>query len=195
MNGGPMKTNIANAEAPVNATQSTSVPANDGEPTSGPMIAAPSPPPAFRMRKPCGYCGCEDGRIQERGSQDCVYCFGCDRFQYNAPRAETGKPVRSVTSNRAGIKPSQRARIIVERASCRCELCGTNKSELHVGHLLSIDEGLKQGFTEQELNHDENLAAMCAECNLGIGKNPVPLRLAVALQMARIRRLKEKLPK
>ena len=141
----------------------------------------------YRMRKPCVSCGSEFGRIRETGAQDCVYCL-CGRFQYNAPRVETGKAVRTVTTVHNGIKPKQRARILVERAGCRCELCGSTKGELHVGHLLSVEVGLKQGLTEDELNDDENLAAMCAECNLGIGRNPIPLRLAVALQMARVRR-------
>jgi hypothetical protein len=146
------------------------------------------------LRDPCSACGGMDGKIVERGAQDCVYCAGCERFQYNAPRAETGKPVRHVKT-REQISPSQRARILIVRANGRCELCGTDKRELHVAHLLSVEEGRRQGFTDDELNDDENLCAMCDACNLGLGKNPVPLRLAVALQMARIRRVREKLPK
>jgi hypothetical protein len=138
------------------------------------------------LRSPCSRCGGTEGRIEEKGAQDCVYCLGCDRHQYNAPRAETGKPVRHIKT-REGISPSQRARILIVRANARCELCGTNARELHVAHLLSVDAGKAQGFTEDELNDDENLCAMCDACNLGMGKNPVPLRLVVAIQMARIR--------
>ena len=143
------------------------------------------------MRKPCSQCGHEFGRIEERGAQDCVFCSGCGKFQYNAPRVETGKAVRSVRTVH-NISPSQRARILVVRANGRCEICGASDKELHVGHLLSVDAGLKMGLTEAELNDDENLASMCAQCNLGIGRNPVPLRLVLGIQMARMRRQAKK---
>lgn len=45
----------------------------------------------------------------------------------------------------------------------------------------------RDGLTDEEINSDDNLAAFCDECNLGLGKQPVPLRLAVALVMARQR--------
>lgn len=143
------------------------------------------------LRAPCSACGGTAGKIIERGSQDCVYCAECERFQYNAPRAETGKPVRHVKTREA-ISPSLRARILILRANARCEICGTDKRELHVAHLLSVDEGRKLGWGDDELNHEENLCAMCDACNLGLGKNPVPLRLVVAIAMARIRNVKEK---
>jgi len=73
----------------------------------------------------------------------------------------------------------------LERATGRCELCGS-RAELHVGHLLSAEAGLRHGLTEATLNSDENLAAMCAACNLGIGKEVVPLRLAIAMLLARV---------
>jgi len=153
-----------------------------------------APAATHQLREACRYCGGTQGRIEEKGYQDCVYCLGCDRFQYNAPRCETGKPVRHVKT-REQISPSQRARILIVRANGRCEICGTDKRELHVAHLLSIDAGREQGMSDDELNDDENLCAMCDACNLGLGKNPVPLRLAVAIQMARIRLVREKLPK
>jgi hypothetical protein len=58
---------------------------------------------------------------------------------------------------------------------------------LHVGHLLSVEKGLAQGLTERELNHDENLAAMCEECNLSLGNEPVRLAICFALLKARLR--------
>jgi len=42
-------------------------------------------------------------------------------------------------------------------------------------------------MTDQEINSDENLAAFCEECNLGMGKTPISLRLAVAIVRARIK--------
>jgi hypothetical protein len=37
------------------------------------------------------------------------------------------------------------------------------------------------GLKDEEINSDENLACMCEECNLGIGKESLPLRIAVAI--------------
>ena len=92
-----------------------------------------------------------------------------------------------VKRNGQTIKSSvkQRARII-DRATGHCELCG-KRGNLHVGHLLSVKVGLDGGLTETELNSDENLCAQCDECNLGQGKLPMSLRLAVMLLKARCR--------
>jgi len=139
----------------------------------------------WNLRKPCARCGGTTGRIQPRNGQDCVYC-DCGAFQYNAPRTETGKRQRSVSTVHRAISAKQRARI-VQRATGRCEICGS-RGILHVGHLLSVKRALELGLGEAEINSDENLAAMCEECNLGIGEEPVPLRLAVAIVMARIRK-------
>ena len=140
------------------------------------------------LRSACA-CGSMDGMLRETGSQDCVFCARCGKFQYNAPRTETGKPVRSVRSSRdADIAPSLRAEIIVVRAGCHCELCGASDRELHVGHLISLDAGRREGMNEDDLNGPENLAAMCNTCNLGLGNQPVPLRLMIGLVMARTRR-------
>ena len=130
------------------------------------------------LRAPCHICGSTEGRIVEKGVQDTVWCLQCNTYQYNAPRSETGKPIRSVRT-RENIKPSLRAEIIL-RANGKCELCGRNSKErpLHTGHLLSVEDGKAQGFTEEELTVPENLAAMCDECNLGLGKKTVPLWVA-----------------
>jgi hypothetical protein len=146
----------------------------------------------YVMRSPCPKCGNTGGRIEERGSQDVVRCIACDAYCYCAPKAETGKPQRHVRSREA-ISPKQRARIIVVRANARCEICGkahTALEPLHVSHMVSLDSGHEMGLTDDELNTDENLAAMCAECNQGLGAEPVPLRLMVRLVMARLRYLK-----
>jgi len=143
----------------------------------------------YPLRNPCSQCGGTTGRIKETGAQDCVYCLGCDRFQYNAPRAETGKPVRSVRSTRdVDISPGLRAQILFERAGGCCEICHNMGAELHVGHLLSVAAGRAEGLTDADLNHPDNLAAMCSTCNLGLGDQPVSVRLVLALTMARIKR-------
>lgn len=137
------------------------------------------------LRKPCHQCGGEKGKIIEKGAQDTVRCLGCNTFQYNAPRAETGKEVRHVKT-RELLKPGFRAEILA-RDNGRCVLCGTGaKSEpLHVGHLLSIVEGKKLGLTEDDLNVEENLAAMCDACNLGLSQKTLPLRLWASILMGR----------
>lgn len=145
----------------------------------------------FQMRAPCAACGGSIGKIEQRGAQDCVFCV-CGRFQYNAPRVETGKAVRTVSTVHKGITPSKRARVLM-RATGRCELCGKRPDggEIHVGHLVSVRDGMERGLTEIELNDEENLCAMCDECNLGTGRQSVPLRVAVALLMARLRKKPE----
>jgi 5-methylcytosine-specific restriction endonuclease McrA len=135
------------------------------------------------LRKPC-VCGGTEGYLIEKGAQDCVYCGECDAWQYNAPRTETGKAVRSVTTIHNGIKPKQRARILM-RASARCEVCGS-RGDLHVGHIVSVEMGLHFGLPDDEINDDENLMALCSECNLGMGAEPMPLRLAITVLRARI---------
>jgi hypothetical protein len=140
--------------------------------------------PTYTMRAACQYCGSLDGYIIEKNGQDTVRCSTCNRHQYNAPRVETGREPRTVTTVHNGIKPAQRARILVRDG--RCVLCGAREN-LHVGHLVPVEAGLAQGLTELQLNDDENLAAMCAECNLGLGASPVPLWITVPLLKARIR--------
>lgn len=143
----------------------------------------------FRMRKPCPKCGHEAGVITETGAQDVVRCASCNAFCYNAPRTETGKAVRTVAT-RPGISPKIRARIIVVRAGGKCEICGSGGTEaapLHVGHIVSRENAVRIGMSDEEIDSDENLAAMCPECNLGLGKETVPARLLARVIMVRLR--------
>jgi 5-methylcytosine-specific restriction endonuclease McrA len=143
------------------------------------------------MRAPCRDCGHGEGLLFERGSQDVVRCARCKRHCYNAPRVETGKAVRTVQTVHEAIKPKLRARIL-ERATGRCELCGKGPGSgaaMHVAHMVSVKQGLANGLTEVELNSEENLICACDECNLGMGKETIPLRVALAIQMARLRRV------
>lgn len=145
---------------------------------------------AYTLRAPCRFCLAEgvavvDGFVVEVNHQDVVRCGRCNRAAYNAPRTETGRAPRTVTTIHNGIKPTQRARILLRDR--RCVLCGTTDA-LQIGHLISVAAGLEAGLTELQLNDDENLAAMCAECNIGIGERPVPLWITVPLLCARLRR-------
>jgi hypothetical protein len=138
---------------------------------------------SHEMRAACG-CGSRLGRIVTKGQQDTVRCALCDRWQYNAPRVETGKRRRTVTTVHNGIKAKQRARII-RRGRSACEVCHASDRPLHVGHIVGVEIGLAYGLTETRLNDDENLLSMCEECNLGLGAEPMSLPLAIAILKAR----------
>jgi 5-methylcytosine-specific restriction endonuclease McrA len=142
----------------------------------------------YRMREPCRWCGeLEAGLISLVNGQNVVRCGSCGKAVYNAPRTETVEAQRSVSTVHEAIKPKLRSRVLI-RAGRRCELCGKPVEAtqgLHVDHLLSVDDGLAQGLTEAQLNHIENLAAFCEECNLGKGRTTLPLWLVVAIIKAR----------
>lgn len=137
------------------------------------------------MRNPCRYCGSQDGEIQPRGGQNCVFCSGCGRLAYNAPKSETGEATRRVDGLREGISAKKRARILI-RAGGHCEICGSGIL-LHVGHLLSVDEGSALGVAPSIINSDINLAAFCEACNIGLGSDSVSATLFVALLMRHTR--------
>lgn len=139
----------------------------------------------YRMRAPCRKCGAIEGEIRPSSGQNCVYCLVCDTWCYNAPKIETGERRRNVLSIHENLSASRRARIIL-RANKHCEMCGNSAGILHVGHILSVKDGLACGLTERELNDDENLAAMCEPCNLGLGDMTLPLRLMAAILRARV---------
>lgn len=136
------------------------------------------------MRAQCKQCGSENGYVEARGGQDCVFCNGCGKHSYNRPRTESGKAKRSVSTTHAAIKPKQRRRIL-ERANGCCEICRASNQILHVGHVVSVVDGHSVGLTDTELNGDENLIAECEECNLGNGRRTMPIRLLMAILKAR----------
>jgi 5-methylcytosine-specific restriction endonuclease McrA len=121
------------------------------------------------------------------GSQDTVRCKACGRFCYNAPRVETGLKPRTVRTTHEAIRPALRARIIL-RANGACEACHRGDGELHVGHWVSVADGHAAGLTDEQINSEDNLLALCAECNLGLGRETIPLRLVLAAVMARAKR-------
>jgi len=139
----------------------------------------------FPMRAPCPSCAGTIGYLTEVNGQDTVRCRECNRHCYNAPRTETGRAVRSVTTVHKQIKPSLRAKIL-QRDNHRCVLCHSINVPLHVGHIVSVEGGLLIGLTDAEINDEENLIAQCEECNLGQGSQPLPLRTAIAVLRARI---------
>lgn len=143
----------------------------------------------YLMRAPCSGCGCMTGSVAEKNGQDTVRCARCNRHCYNAPRTETGKEQRSVTTVRNGIKPSTRFAVI-ERDGGRCWWCKSD-GNLHVGHILSVKDAFAAGLTDDEINDEENLVAQCEECNLGQGARPTPLRVAILRARISFRRHKD----
>lgn len=136
------------------------------------------------MRAPCPRCACTEGTIVTRNGQDCVFCQGCNTWAYNAPRAETGREVRSLRT-RPAISPGKRARILL-RDNGTCVLCHRADVPIDIGHLISVNAGRNSGMTDFALFDDENLAAMCQPCNSGLSDEPVPLRIAVAILRTRL---------
>lgn len=118
---------------------------------------------AHGLRSPCK-CGSWYGRIDTRGGQDCVFCAECGGWQYNAPRLETGRDVRSL-STRPGITPSQRFRVL-DAHGHQCVSCGATGS-LQLDHLISRDDAERAGCLDELIDSEWNLAPMCPECNSG----------------------------
>lgn len=143
---------------------------------------------AHPLRSPCSRCGHEHGSITERSGQDVVRCAGCDTYQYCAPRQETGRAVRSV-STRPDIKPSRRLRIL-ERDGNTCVSCHRADRPLQLGHLISVADGIKFEIPDDLIWHDWNLAPFCDECNLGQGAASVSVRLL--WQCLRVRAAQER---
>lgn len=123
-------------------------------------------------------CGEVLGYLVNRNGQLTTWCNGCDKYQYNTPHAELG--LRKVKpEKRREIKPSKRARVL-KRWQHRCCSCGASAQdvELHIGHLVPISEKKHIAASKAELlDHEFNLAPMCADCNLGYSDHPVALSL------------------
>ena len=137
----------------------------------------------YPLRAPCT-CGHTEGFITERSGQDVVRCAVCRKYQYCAPKTETGRAVRSV-STRPGVKPGKRMRIL-ERDGNVCVSCHSSDRPLHLGHLISVEDGAKHGIPDELIWHDWNLAAFCDECNLGLGRSTVAVRLMWRCLMVRL---------
>jgi hypothetical protein len=136
----------------------------------------------YAMRAPCRWCGGAEGELRPTNGQNCVYCGGCGKLAYNAPKTETGEAVRSLT-DRDSIRPSQRERIR-ERDANRCLLCGKSGFEgvvLHVAHILSIHDGKHLGATDADLDSDENLFLCCDAHNIGQGHKSFNPRMALLI--------------
>lgn len=119
------------------------------------------------LREPCGACGSDIGVIREKNGQDCVYCATCDRWQYNAPRLETGRAERKL-STRPTITPSMKARVLAAHDHA-CIACGGRAPQvrLELDHILSRELAAAHNLLDALIDSEWNLAPMCAECNSG----------------------------
>ena len=139
---------------------------------------------AYKMRERCRWCNrTDDGRIESRNGQNCVYCAACFRHCYNAPKYETGEAPREVTKIvRGGLTLQKKARIR-ERDGNRCLMCGVgaDKALLQVGHFLRVVDGVAAGLTEEEVSDDSNLVTICEACNLVLRDHSLPPRLLPTL--------------
>lgn len=150
--------------------------------------------PNWHMRQPCKYCGVQRGKGPTRvNGQNVVYCHGCYRHAYNAPKTETGEETRQVIT-RVGISSYTKARIL-ERDNSTCLECGRRAPEviMHVGHFISVADCVDYGFGEDDYNCDDNLYASCEECNLARGDRsfPAPNYIRVFLKHNRAKRAHE----
>lgn len=135
----------------------------------------------------CGQPAGAEGVLDQVGPHLRLSCAVCGARNPNnstsISKREVDEDVRSVSS-RPDIKPSQRARIL-QRAGAACELCHRTDRPLHIGHFLSLKEGREVGASDIELYDDENLLALCDECNLGLGEETPPARMLLLILRAR----------
>lgn len=142
------------------------------------------PDPPYPLRSPCPDCGSESGRVEERNGQACIWCLSCSRFLYNAPKKERG--LAPDTTRTDGISPSLRQRVAY-RANFQCELCGATERVMHVGHLVSEYDLRTSGLPPEAVRNFDNLAWCCDQCNLGMGRQSLPLHQALVFLWRRSR--------
>lgn len=140
------------------------------------------------LRRPCA-CGSNDGMVLVKNGQNCLYCSNCRSFTgYNVPAAEmAGRPATNGEIH-SRVSSSRRWRIM-ELQGFRCAACHDGADSgaiLHVDHILPVDLREESGLTIEEINSDNNLWALCAECNIGKGTTPMEPRLFAAILRARM---------
>jgi 5-methylcytosine-specific restriction endonuclease McrA len=95
-------------------------------------------------------------------------------------KAEIGIGTRSLSS-RPEIKPRVRMNVFRSDGLC-CLVCARVAQpgrELVVGHIISVKDAEAAGWPESQTYSEENLAAMCEECNAGLGSTSLdPARVA-----------------
>ncbi len=137
-----------------------------------------------RMSRACGKCGCTEGVLSPRNGQICCFCRDCGKLVYNVPRHELGLKPQPMRDD--GVSESTRYEVM-ERASFRCEFCGTDASKrtMVLAHLLSQKDIRTGGLPLRSANDIENLAWLCDECNAGMADKSVTPHQYLVLQWRR----------
>lgn len=133
------------------------------------------------LRKPC-VCGCSDGTAEYKNGQDVVRCSGCNKFQYNAPKDESGKGLRKI------IKDSVKNQVF-QRDGFRCMICGASAAEeagviLNLSHIISVcdAEKISEAYgvkCDEWVNKPINLFTCCEACNHSTGSMSLIPKVAV----------------
>ena len=110
---------------------------------------------SIALKRACPGCGGTEGTIKTQNGQDGVWCADCGRWGgFNASRAETGRPCRSLRTRR-NISPSQKTRVLLRDLSA-CVLCH-RRGDLVIGHAVSLRDGYAEGMSDAILYSDHNL--------------------------------------
>ena len=144
----------------------------------------------FKLRNTCAHCNCLDGYSIQRNGQEVVYCASCDKYAYNRPRSESGRPVKS-TRSRPNIKPSLRMRVLAAHDH-RCVYCGrspaTDDIVLDIDHLVPVALAKKYDLYDEVIESEHNLVPACAQCNRGkqddLNRTSITLMYRVLLMKA-----------
>ena len=75
---------------------------------------------------------------------------------------------------------------ILERDSSTCVRCHRFDKQLHIGHAISVRDGKLMVVSERELYDDENLLALCEECNVGQASDTLSVPFLVLVLRIRI---------
>lgn len=134
------------------------------------------------QKRACKKCGLE-GNEPDKDRK--VWCKRCGHY-WNASKVEAGEEPRTLKTTHEAITGAMRKEVLF-RSNGKCEMCGRRDS-LQVGHLVSVEAGHSYGLSDAEINHPENLCAMCEECNSNVRADIVPLRVALVMITDRIKR-------
>jgi 5-methylcytosine-specific restriction endonuclease McrA len=139
------------------------------------------------LKRPCKTCGGTDGFAVLHGPGYLACCSRCEKSLggYFVSKVDMGIAKRSVRSQ-PGVSTTAHSRIL-ERDRWACMECGRRPPDvaLEVGHLISKAQGQFIGMTAGELNSDENLYAVCQECNAGRSTRSIDPIMLFRLMRAR----------
>lgn len=108
------------------------------------------------------------GYINENHVQDVLRCICCDTYWKNIPKTDSGRAVRMLTNGAS--RQYKKSRVKVLTRDTYCEICNTAFNDKlgkqkHCGHIVSRKDAINLGMLESCIDHEDNMAAMCSECN------------------------------